>query len=273
MINAFSIDLEDWFCVYNFSNVIKQEDWDSYEYRAEKNTRKLLLILDEFNVKCTFFVLGWISEKSPELIKEIENRGHEIAFHTYTHSLINYLSREQFEEEITKGLNIFKDIGIKQPISGFRAPSFTITKDTYWALEILSKYNFRYDSSVFPVGFHPDYGINNAPLSPYEIKENLLEFPLSVLKIMGKNIPCCGGGYFRLYPYFLTKFMIKKVNRQGRPVNFYIHPWEIDPDQPKVNLPLLKKFRHYNNLNKTEKRLRKLLKDFKFTTIKNVLGL
>ena len=273
MINAISVDLEDWFCVYNLESLISKKDWDKYEYRLEKNAYRILSIFDNFHIKATFFVLGWIAEKSPELIKEIENRGHEIALHGYSHSLITKLTPSEFEKDLTKGLEAVKNSGIKQEIIGFRAPSFSITEKTIWALNILKKYNFKYDSSVFPVGFHPDYGISDSPIFPYKISGDLFEFPLSVVKVFGMNIPFSGGGYFRLFPYFITKFLFKKVNKENRAVMFYFHPWELDRQQPKMKLPLIKKFRHYNNLNKTENRLQKLLQDFKFTTIKNVLQL
>ncbi|HEY5536957.1 MAG TPA: XrtA system polysaccharide deacetylase [Ignavibacteria bacterium] len=270
MLNALSIDLEDWFCVHNLSSVIKKEDWDKCEYRVEKNSSKILDLLDKYNTKATFFVLGWIAEKSPQLIKEIENRGHEIASHGYYHTLITSLTPEEFESDLKRGVEAIKKTGVTQEILGFRAPSFTIVDKTKWALEILEKNNFKYDSSVFPVSFHPDYGIGDVPLSPYKITKGILEFPMSVALFFGKKIPFGGGGYFRLFPYFITKYLFGKVNREGRPVIFYLHPWEIDPGQPKMKLPMLNKFRHYNNLNKTEKRFDRLLNDFQFTTLKNL---
>lgn len=270
MVNALSIDLEDWFCVHNLSSVIKKEDWDKCEYRVEKNSSKILDLLDKYNTKATFFVLGWIAEKSPQLIKEIENRGHEIASHGYYHTLITSLTPEEFESDLKRGVEAIKKTGVTQEILGFRAPSFTIVDKTKWALEILEKNNFKYDSSVFPVSFHPDYGIGDVPLSPYKITKGILEFPMSVALFFWKKIPFGGGGYFRLFPYFITKYLFGKVNREGRPVIFYLHPWEIDPGQPKMKLPMLKKFRHYNNLNKTEKRFDRLLNDFQFTTLKNL---
>jgi len=270
MLNALSIDLEDWFCVHNLSSVIKKEDWDKCEYRVEKNSSKILDLLDKYNTKATFFVLGWIAEKSPQLIKEIENRGHEIASHGYYHTLITSITPEEFESDLKRGVEAIKKTGVTQEILGFRAPSFTIVDKTKWALEILEKNNFKYDSSVFPVSFHPDYGIGDVPLSPYKITKGILEFPMSVALFFGKKIPFGGGGYFRLFPYFITKYLFGKVNREGRPVIFYLHPWEIDPGQPKMKLPMLKKFRHYNNLNKAEKRFDRLLNEFQFTTLKNL---
>jgi len=158
-------------------------------------------------------------------------------------------------------------------VIGYRAPSFTIVDKTRWALEILEQHGILYDSSVFPIGFHPDYGMPDSPLAPYKITENLYEFPLSCVDILGRRLPCSGGGYFRLFPYRFTRYCIRKCNRQGRPVAFYIHPWELDPGQPRLDLPMSKKFRQYNNLRKTEKRLDALLRDFEFTTLREVLSL
>lgn len=273
MINALSIDLEDWFCVYNLSSIIKKPDWDKCELRVEESTRKILRILEKFQTNATFFVLGWIADKVPNLIKEIERRGHEIALHGYGHTLITKLKPSEFEEDIKKGLESLEKIGVDQKIIGYRAPSFTVVEKTFWALDILEKYGIKYDSSVFPVGFHPDYGIPDAPLVPYKITENLFEFPLSVANVFGKRVPCSGGGYFRIYPYFFTRYLIGKINKDKRPVVFYLHPWEIDTGQPKIKLPLTKRIRHYFNINKTEQRLEKLLTHFKFNTIKNVLGI
>lgn len=273
MINVISVDVEDWFCVYNFESVISKDEWEKMEFRAHKSTLKILDLFDKKKTKGTFFVLGWIANKSPDLIKEIEIRGHEIGLHTYSHSLITKLTESELEREIENGLNAIYKSGIKQKVIGFRAPSFTITEKTLWAIDILVKYDFKYDSSIFPIGFHPDYGINNAPLKIYKIRENFYEVPLTVLNYFGKKIPCCGGGYFRLYPYWLTKYFIKSVNKENRPVIFYLHPWELDTEQPRIKISVLKRFRHYNNIKKTEFKLTKLLSDFKFTTIKNIINL
>ena len=272
MLNALTIDVEEWFCVYNLVNVIDKEDWYKYESRVVKSIEILINILQEYNVKATFFVLGWIAEKYPEIIYKIDKQGHEIATHGYSHSLLTDLSPDQFEEDLTKSIEVITQ-HTSQEIIGFRAPSFTITKSTYWALGILERHGIRYDSSVFPIGFHPDYGIQDSPLAPYKISDNLLEFPLGCFEILGRRLPCGGGGYFRIFPYSYTKFGIRQCNKNGRPVVFYLHPWEIDPGQPRVKLPVLKRIRQYYNLNKTEKRLKKLLKDFEFTTIREILNL
>jgi polysaccharide deacetylase family protein (PEP-CTERM system associated) len=208
------------------------------------------------------------------LILEIEERGHEIAVHGYNHLLLTEITPSEFEADLAKALQVISACGIKQTPIGFRAPSFTVVQKTRnWALDTLTKYNFKYDSSIFPIGFHPDYGIADAPLEPYKITDSLYEFPMSCVDMFGRRLPFSGGGYFRLFPYAYTKFLMRKCNALGRPAVFYLHPWEVDPGQPRIRLPLVKSIRHYRNLDQTEKRLETLLKDFQFTTIKEVLGL
>jgi len=272
MLNALSSDVEDWFCAYNLSNAIKKEDWHHCESRILKNIEKILNLLQDHNTKATFFILGWIGEKFPEIIYSIESQGHEIATHGYSHSLLTHLNPSQFDEDLEKSIKIIKRYSTQEVI-GFRAPSFSITENTLWALEILKKHGIKYDSSVFPIGFHPDYGIEGSALAPYQILGSLMEFPMSCFEFIGKRFPCSGGGYFRIFPYAYTKFGIGQCNKKGRPAVFYLHPWEIDPGQPRIEVPFLKKMRHYINLDKTEDRLKRLLKDFQFTAIKEVLNL
>ena len=274
MKNAMSIDLEDWFCAHNMSQIIKREDWDRCQLRVHRSARRVLDLLDKHDTRATFFVLGWVARRVPDLVREIEDRGHEIATHGYSHLLLTEITPREFEEDLERALEVINSCGVSQEVIGFRAPSFTIVEKTKeWAFTTLEKYCLRYDSSVFPIGLHPDYGISDAPLCPYKITERLYEFPLSCLEILGKRLPFSGGGYFRFFPYSYTKFCLKKCNALGRPAVFYLHPWELDYEQPRVNLPRTKKFRHYHNLHKTEKRLDALLGDFRFTTIREVLGL
>ncbi len=272
MKNALSIDVEDWFCVHNLSNAIKREDWPKCEQRIQKSLTRILEILEEKKTRATFFVLGWIAQRHPQLVKMIDDQGHEIGTHGLSHTLLTRLTPEEFEEELRMSLDLLQEITGKKVI-GHRAPSFTVTAKTMWTIEILAKHGLKYDSSVFPVSFHPDYGVPDAPLAPYKITEEVWEFPLSVVRLMGRNVPISGGGYFRILPYRFTRYGIKKANSQGRPVVFYLHPWEIDPDQPRVKLPAAKGFRHYHNLSKTEGRFRRLLGDFRFATIRETLNL
>lgn len=271
MENAFSIDLEDWFCVQNFSHVFPREQWDGLESRVERNTLRLLEILTRHNVQGTFFVLGWIAERYPDLVREVERRGHEIATHGYSHKLLTFMTPEEFRADLERSLDVLSNC-TSTAVTGFRAPSFSVTRKTWWAVDILKQCGIAYDSSIFPVGFHPDYGIGDAPLVIHELGNGLTELPMSCADVMGRRIPCSGGGYFRLVPYFVTKSLMKKCNAANRPVIFYLHPWEVDPGQPRVSLPAVKAFRHYNNLDKTEERLEQLLADFPFTTMKRLLA-
>ena len=270
MTNAMSIDLEDWFCVQNLSGLIPRGTWDSCEFRAVESTRKLLRLFRKHDVRATFFVLGWVGERAPDLLKEVQADGHEIASHGYFHRLITEQTPEEFEADLLRSLDVIHST-TSEDVLGYRAPSFTVVKKTLWALDILKKHGIRYDSSIFPIGFHPDYGMADAPLARFEHPNGLTEFPLSVVELAGKRIPVSGGGYFRLMPYPLTRLLMKQCNNAGRPVIFYLHPWELDPGQPRQPLTGLKRFRHYNNLNKTEARLERLLCDFTFQPIREFL--
>ena len=272
-VNAMSIDLEDWFCVSNFSHVIKREDWDACEPRVESSATRVLDLLDRHRTRATFFVLGWVADRLPALVRDIERRGHEIASHGYGHQMLTKLSPAEFEEDLVRGLRALKQCGITQDVIGYRAPSFTIVERTMWALPILERHRFKYDSSIMPVGFHPDYGVPGGPLDPFEISSQLREFPLSCIELFGTRVPVCGGGYFRLLPYVWTRFGINRCRAAGRRVVFYFHPWEIDPGQPRMKLPLAKRIRHYSGLAGAERKLDRLLTDFRFTTVREVLGL
>jgi polysaccharide deacetylase family protein (PEP-CTERM system associated) len=272
MLNAISIDLEDWFCVNNLRGAIRREDWDSQVSRVARNTRLLLHLLAMHRTEATFFVLGWVAERIPDLIEEIDREGHEIATHGYSHRLITEMTPEEFDADLQRALDVTRRC-TKQEIVGFRAPSFTITSKTLWAADILVKHGIKYDSSVFPIGFHPDYGIPGASLSVFPLRDGLVEFPLSCADYGRLRVPCSGGGYFRLLPYRVTRLLLRRCNSRGRPVMFYLHPWEIDHHQPRVDLPPLKKFRHYINLDRTFSRLDRLLRDFSFTSTRKVLGL
>jgi polysaccharide deacetylase family protein (PEP-CTERM system associated) len=269
--NVMSVDLEDWFCVYNLSGQIPYADWDRCESRVEQSTLRLLDLFRRHQVEVTFFVLGWVADRFPDLVRELERQGHEIATHGYSHRLLTFMQPEEFRADLHRSLEVLAK-ATSQPIRGFRAPSFSITRKTLWAADILRESGMEYDSSVFPVRFHPEYGIPDAELGPYLLSEGLTELPMSVAEVLGRRIPCCGGGYFRLYPYAVTRSLMRTCNRQGRPVMFYLHPWEIDPEQPRVlGLSWSKRFRHYNNLDKTQERMERLLQDFSFTAARRLV--
>ncbi len=271
--NAISIDLEEWFTVYNFASVYPRDTWHGLEQRAEKSVRRLLEIFKRHNVKATFFVLGWVAEQIPELIRDISMDGHEIATHGYGHELVKVIGPELFREDLLRSIDVIKS-AVSTEIVGYRAPSFSVNPDLDWFFETLSEAGIQYDSSLFPVAFHPDYANSGVPLEPYRITPSITEFPMTCFRFAGLTLPCSGGGYFRLLPYQWFKWGIGRVNREGRSAVFYLHPWEIDPDQPRVSgIALQKRFRHYNNLRKCESRLERLLSDFKFTTVRDVLGI
>ncbi len=273
IINAFSVDVEDYFQVSNFNSFIHKDCWQNFSLRVQKNIEDLLEILSQFDVKGTFFILGWVAEKLPEIVLDIHREGHEIACHGYQHELVYDLGPEKFREDIRKSKIILQDIS-GQKVIGYRAPSYSITKNSLWALSILQEEGFLYDSSIFPV-YHPRYGIPDSPRHPYKYSVNqkeLHEFPPATLKIKNFHLPVAGGGYFRLFPYDFTKWAMKKINQEGMPFVFYLHPWEIDPKQPRfAKANFINRFRHYVNLSKTKGRLCKLLQDFSFSTLVDLL--
>jgi polysaccharide deacetylase family protein (PEP-CTERM system associated) len=268
--NVMSIDVEDWFCVQNMAGYIDRATWDKLESRVERNTTILLDLFDRHKVEATFFILGWVAERFPDLVKEIDRRGHEVATHGYSHRMLTDLTPESFKEDLHKSLEVLAKASA-QPVKGFRAPSFSVTRKTWWAVEILRKAGLTYDSSVFPIGFHPDYGIGDAPLTPHQVEGGLLEIPMSCAVFGSRRVPCSGGGYFRLLPYPVTRRLMQTCNNQGRSVVFYLHPWEVDPGQPRVPLPKTKAFRHYNNLHRTLPRMERMLSDFRFTSVRRLL--
>jgi len=271
--NAISIDVEDYFQVAALAKSVDVSQWEGISSRVEQNTHKILDLFDTHNVKATHFVLGWVADRFPRLVEEIFNRGHEVASHGYSHQLIYNQSKEVFIEETHRSKAILEDI-IGEEITGYRAASYSITKKSLWALDTLAEAGFKYDSSIFPI-YHDNYGIHGSPEEPHILKTpngaKLAEYPLSTYKIMGQTLPIAGGGYFRLYPYWLSRYFYRKTNRRNKSFVFYLHPWEVDPDQPKVEVSRFSKFRHYNNLDVCEERLGKLLSEFNFTTMKNKL--
>lgn len=272
--NALTVDVEDYFQVSAFADNIEQHEWDEHPLRVENNTYKLLDLFDEYQVKATFFTLGWVAERKRDMVLEIARRGHEVACHGYSHQLIYNQTPEVFQQETVRAKSILEDI-IQQPVLGYRAASYSITEKSLWALDILAESGFVYDSSIFPVR-HDRYGMPDTPEHPYHLKtpagHSIIEFPLSTAKILNYRLPVAGGGYFRLYPYWLSKAGLKQINRQQKPFIFYLHPWEVDPEQPRISASWFSRFRHYNNLDKCEPRLRNLMSDFQFTTTWNVLS-
>ena len=269
--NFLTIDVEDYFQVAAFEQQITPDDWPQFKSRVAVNTGNILNILEKYNVKATFFIVGWIAEKHPELVREISKRGHEIGCHSYKHQRIHTFTEEAFKEDTRKAKEIIEDISGRQVV-GYRAPTYSITRDTLWALEILAKLGFTYDSSIFPI-YHDNYGIPDAPRFPYKHEGlDLIEYPISTALVLGRKVPVSGGGYFRLFPYRFTRMALKTINeKEKQPFVFYMHPWEIDPDQPRIkNISLLSRFRHYNNLSKTSSRLHMLLSDFHFGPLQGV---
>jgi len=271
--NALTVDVEDYFHVSAFANNISQNEWDNYPSRVENNTRRLLELFEKYQTKATFFVLGWVAERNQQLITDIAGAGHEIACHGYSHQLIYNQSRELFRDETRRSKLLLEAI-IQKPVLGYRAASYSITDSSKWALDILLEEGFTYDSSIFPI-HHDRYGIANAVEYPHNIEtpkgSTIVEFPLSTARLLGFKLPVAGGGYFRLYPYLVTKLGLSRINQSNRPYIFYLHPWEIDPEQPRVKSNILSSFRHYNNLDKCEMRLERLLQDFEFSTVVDVL--
>ena len=273
--NALTVDVEDYFHVSAFSSSIDRDSWDSLESRVVKNTQALLALFEQHDVRATFFVLGWVAERYPELVRELAANGHEIACHGFSHRLVYEQSREQFEEETRRSKHLLEDI-TGDAVLGYRAASYSIVRESLWALDTLVDLGFVYDSSIFPV-HHDRYGIPNAERIPHRMstpnKRSIVEWPLATARFLGYRLPVAGGGYFRLLPYGLSRWGLASINRRERqPFIFYLHPWEIDPGQPRVPSSLLSRFRHYTNLGKCEDRLRHLLGEFDFGTARDCLA-
>lgn len=262
--NYLTIDVEDYFQVSAFEDIIDSASWDTMEDRVLHNTEKILKLLAEYRTKATFFIVGWIAEKHPQLIKAIHDQGHSIGVHSYWHRKVYDLSPDEFRQDTFKAKSLLEDI-IGTHVLGYRAPSYSITNKSLWALDILKELGFTYDSSIFPI-YHDTYGIPDAPRFTYCHPNGLIEYPISTALIFGRKIPVSGGGYFRLFPYFFTRYTLRTINSdENKPFVFYFHPWEIDPEQPRMqHAKLLSRFRHYNNLQTTSARLRRLLADFPF---------
>lgn len=266
--NYLTIDVEDYFQVSAFEDMIDKNSWGTFECRVERNTDNLLESLEYHNIKGTFFIVGWIADNFPGIVNRIHALGHEVACHSYWHRKVNELSEEEFRKDTLRAKNALEKI-TGCPVVGYRAPSYSITNESLWALDVLEELGFSYDSSIFPI-HHDKYGIPEAPRFSYTPKgKSLLEYPISTIDVFGQNFPVSGGGYFRLLPYTVIRAALKRINQvEKKPFVFYIHPWEIDTGQPRIKKgSTLSKFRHYVNISSTMSKFDRLLKDFNFGTL------
>jgi polysaccharide deacetylase family protein (PEP-CTERM system associated) len=275
-VNAFTVDVEDYFHVAALSSVISRDSWSTREYRVEANTERLLSLLAERGVQGTFFVLGWVAERSPSLVRRIVAQGHEIACHGFSHELVFRQTEPVFREETQRAKHCLEDL-TGQSVLGYRAASFSVTPASLWALDVLIDLGFAYDSSVFPI-HHDTYGMPGATPEPNRLRapsgRTLVEFPMSAATFFGLPVPVSGGGYFRILPYWLTRAGLRQINQQHRrPFTFYLHPWELDPGQPRIKVGWRSRFRHYTNLERCESRLRRILGEFAFTSMREALRL
>jgi polysaccharide deacetylase family protein (PEP-CTERM system associated) len=272
MSHVFSIDLEEWFCVSNFESVISPADWSGLESRVEESTDRILAILDRHDVRATFFVLGWVAERNPGLIRRIADRGHELASHGYAHRLVYEQSPAEFREDLERSLAVLQDAtGVR--CVGYRAPSFSLRRDLAWAWETLADNGILYDSSVFPVR-HDRYGEPDAPRTPYRIRvgdREIVEFPPSTVRLFGKNLPVAGGGYFRLYPAAITRWAVSALENEGATAVVYLHPWEFDPGHPKPEVSRSRLIRHRIGLTSVTRKLEDLFGRFRFGTMRDAL--
>ncbi|MFA7554741.1 MAG: XrtA system polysaccharide deacetylase [Spongiibacteraceae bacterium] len=270
--NAMTIDVEDYFQVSAFEHAIDPADWDSIACRVEANIDRLLQMFAEHNAKATFFTLGYIAQRYPQLIKRIVEQGHELASHGFMHKRATDQSQSEFQQDIGSAKKLLEDL-TGQSVVGYRAPSFSFNEQNPWVYDALAAEGYQYSSSVYPVK-HDHYGIPDAPRFKYKTDSGVDEIPLSTLPIMGKNIPISGGGFFRLYPYPLTRWAVKRfAATEAQPYIFYLHPWEVDPQQPRVDgISAKSRFRHYLNLSKVEGRLNNMLSDFEWSSMKAIYG-
>lgn len=264
LVNALTIDVEDYFQVSAFAPYIQRADWDARECRVERNVGRILDMLAAQNTQATFFTLGWIAQRYPHLVRRIADEGHEVASHGYGHERVSDLTPEAFAHDIRTAKHLLEDIaGVA--VTGYRAPSFSIGQGNLWALDVLQQEGYRYSSSIYPIQ-HDHYGMPDAPRFAHRIREDLIEVPPTTLRMFNRNLPSSGGGYFRLFPYALSRWMLRQVNKNDQqPAIFYFHPWEIDAAQPRVaGIDARTRFRHYVNIPRMEQRLQRLLQDFQW---------
>lgn len=274
MKNILSIDVEEWFHPEAVQHLFPPDSWDSKESRLEGNVEKLLALFDSRKARATFFVLGWTARKYPQIIKKMVAAGHEVATHGNSHRMVTKLTPESFREDLAESISTIQDIS-GEKVFGFRAPTFSIVKETQWAWEIMLDSGLEYDSSVYPI-WHDRYGIPDAPRQPYvafeKEQKKLVEFPMPTLKIGNKNFPFGGGGYLRIFPLSFTKYAIKKFNKEGLPAILYAHPWEFDSGQQRLALGKIQTWRHYYNINKNLNKLDVLLRRFEWMSFRDFMN-
>jgi polysaccharide deacetylase family protein (PEP-CTERM system associated) len=271
MRHALTIDLEEFFQIHALSDVVPVRSWDTFTSTVRANTEKILDLLDQASISATFFCLGWIAERNRQLIRDIHARGHEIACHGHLHQIITSQTPPVFREDVSRAKGVLEEC-TGSPVLGYRAPTYSITGKTLWALDVLEELGFLYDSSIFPI-YHDNYGIPDAPRHPHRLPGRaLVEFPISTLRMGSVNIPVSGGGYFRLFPYPVTRAALRYLERCGEPFIFYLHPWEIDRSNPRLDgMTRLSRFRTYVGIHRSLARFRTLIGDFSFSTVQNVL--
>ncbi|SRR5579872_15323 len=266
-----SVDVEDYFHAEAFADVVSRQSWDEYPSRVVANTQRLLELFAAQKVQATFFILGWVAERYPALVREIAAEGHELACHSYWHRLIFTLDRNSFEEDTARAKYVIEQAA-GQPVFGYRAPTYSITARSLWALRVLAELGFHYDSSIFPI-HHDTYGIPDAPRFPFRVSTEsgpLVEYPLTTFRLWGDyNLPVGGGGYLRILPRWYTRLGLRRAHQEQLPAIVYIHPWEIDPEQPRIAGRLRSRLRHYTNLRNTQARLSDMLQAGEFTSFQN----
>jgi len=276
VLNAFSVDVEDYFQVGAFERAIPRDTWGGFQPRVERNTQRLLALCEKHQVRGTFFVLGWVAERWPEMVRAIRDAGHELGTHGQDHRRVTTLNPREFREDVRRSKRTIEDVAGVEVI-GYRAPNYSIVRETLWAVDVLSEEGFQYDSSIFPIR-HDHYGIPDFPRFPQPVKTGngsaLQEFPISTLRFAGMNLPFVGGGYLRQFPMQFIRWGMRHLNqRERRPAIVYIHPWELDPEQPVQPVGVLTRLRHYRNLDRTEDRLATLFSEYAFTSCREILGL
>jgi polysaccharide deacetylase family protein (PEP-CTERM system associated) len=273
MRNALSIDVEEHFQVHAFASVIRPAEWEQHQSRVVVNTERILDLLATHQVRATFFVLGWVADRHPNLVRAITAGGHEIGTHGYWHRLVYEQTPVEFAEDLARSLAAIKRACSDVTVLGYRAPAFSVTKQSLWALDILREQKLTYDSSIFPLAYHDRYGIPDAQRFAHQHRNGLWEFPVSTLRFGQKNVPVAGGGYFRIYPLTATRYAIRRLHQEQRAAVVYLHPWEFDPTQPRIaGASLFSRFRHYTNLAKTYERLKTLLTEFQFAPMQEVFA-